>query len=217
MSNKQKTAEAAAMAKYTTSGVKPQQVASATQQTADLVKQNPAYAQHPEIQQGVATWLTSADKVDQSSQKLKAAHVTLTALIATLALDMAAWKRAAHAVVALVNTACAGSAQAIKAWGLATTARAMVAASSDPPQGLRATYTRALVLAVRWAGVKNHLGYLLQIGDGTPQGWGTPIQCPRARYEPQGLTPGQRVSFRVAVQRKNGVSAWSDALSITVR
>jgi hypothetical protein len=217
MSNKQKTAEAAAMAKYTTSGIKPEQVATATQQTADLVKQNPAFTQHPEIQQGVTTWLTASDKVDQSSQKLKAAHVTLTALIATLALDMAAWKRAARAVVALINTACAGSAQAIKAWGLATTARAMIAASSAPPQNLRAGYTKALVLVVRWAGVKDHVGYLLQIGDGTPQGWGAPIQCPRARFEPQGLTPGQKVSFRVAVQRKNGLSAWSDALSITVR
>jgi hypothetical protein len=217
MARRQKTPEAAAVAKYTTSGIKPQQVAGATQQTADLVKQNPAYGQHPEIQQGVAAWLTAADKVDQSSQKLKAAHVTVTALIAALAIDMAAWKRAVHAVVALINTVCAGSAQAIQQWGLATTARALLVASSDPPQSLRVTYTKALTLVVRWAGVRHHVGYVLQIGDGTPLGWGAPIQCPRARFEPQGLTPGQRVSFRVAVQRKNGLSAWSDALSITVR
>ena len=66
-------------------------------------------------------------------------------------------------------------------------------------------------------GVPAHLGYLLQIGDGTPQGWGASIQCPRASYQPQGLAPGQKVAFRVAVQRKSGVSLWSDALVATVR
>ena len=82
--------------------------------------------------------------------------------------------------------------------------------------GIEASFERVCAL-MRWAGVRDHLGYLLQIGDGTPQGWGAPIQCPRARFEPAGLAPGQKVSFRVAVQRKNGLSAWSDALSITVR
>ena len=217
MTKKQTPPEATATAKFTTSSVKADQVAGATQQTADTIKQNPAYAQHPELQQGVTTWLAASAAVDQSSQKLKAAHVTLAALIATLATDMAAWKRAAHAVVALINTVAAGSAQAIKQWGFTTTAKGIVVATNDPPQGLRATYNKALVLAIRWNGVKNHLGYLLQMGDGTPQGWGASIQCPRVRYEPQGLAPGQKVAFRVAVQRKNGLSAWSDALSITAR
>jgi hypothetical protein len=214
---KQNPAEQAATAKFTTTGIKPADVSGATQKTANIVKQNPAYAQHPEVQQGVTTWLAAADKVDQSSQKVKAAHLALTAMIATLALDMAAWKRAAHAIVALINTVGAGSAEAIKQWGFATTAKAIAALSSDPPQGLRATYSRALVLTVRWNGVSGHRGYLLQMGDGTPQGWGAPIPCPMARFSPQGLAPGQKVAFRVAVQRKNGLSNWSDVLTITVR
>jgi len=34
-------------------------------------------------------------------------------------------------------------------------------------------------MTVRWSGVPNHVGYAVQIGDGTPQGWGPAIVCPR--------------------------------------
>ena len=129
----------------------------------------------------------------------------------------AAWKRSTQSVIALVNTASAGSTQAIKLWGFATAARQILALTSDPPTGLRVIYSRRLVMTVRWSGVTDHVGYLLQMGDGTPQGWGASIVCPRASYQPQGLAPGQKVAFRVAVQRKNGLSAWSDALTVTVR
>jgi hypothetical protein len=150
--------EAVAMAKFTTTGVKPELVSGATQKVGDLVKQNPAYGQHPEIQQGLTTWQGAADAVDQTSQKIKAAHLTLTALIATLAPQVAAWKRSAHAMVALINTACAGSASAIQQWGFAVSTRNVLATTTDAPTGLRVAYTKALVMSVRWGGVAGHLG-----------------------------------------------------------
>jgi hypothetical protein len=209
--------EAVAMAKFVTTGVKPELVSGATTKVSDVVKQNPAYPQHPEIQTGLTSWTAAADAVDQTSQKIKAAHLALTALIATLPPQMAAWKRYAHAMVALINTACAGSASAIQQWGFAVSTRNVLATTSEAPSGLRVTYNKAFTMSVRWKGVRGHLGYLLQIGDGTPQGWGPSIQCPRASYLPQGITPGAKVAFRVAVQRKNGVSVWSDALIVTAR
>ena len=216
-SKKTNPAEAAAEAKFTTSRIKPADVASETQKVADVAKANPAYSVHPEIQQAVVAWIAAATAVDDASQKLKAAHLALTALVAALATSMAAWRRSTQAVIALVNTASAGSDQAIKLWGFATTARQILAATSSPPAGLRVVYGKQLVMTVRWSAVTDHIGYALQIGDGTPQGWGATIACPRASYQPQGLAPGQKVAFRVAVQRKNGLSAWSDALSVTVR
>ena len=212
-----KTQDPQATAKFTTDKVKPSDVASTTQKVVSLVQANPAYAGHPEIQQGVTTWLAAANAVDTASQKVKAAHLTLTALIATLAADMAVWKRSSQAMTALINTASAGSAQAITTWGFATSARSIAVATLAPPSGLRVTYNKQLVMTARWAGVTNHLGYAIQMGDGTPQGWGATIACPKASYEPSGLVPGQKVAFRVAVQRKNGLSNWSDALIVTVR
>ena len=55
----------------------------------------------------------------------------------------------------------------------------------------------------------------MQIGDGAATGWGPVIQSPKARYTPTGLTPGQKVVIRVAVQRKSGLSTYSEGLSAT--
>jgi hypothetical protein len=41
--------------------------------------------------------------------------------------------------------------------------------------------------------------------------------CPKARYEPTGLAPGQKLAVRVAVQRNTGLSVWSDPVTITAR
>jgi prophage DNA circulation protein len=216
MSNPQNPSEAAAMAKFTTK-MQPKEVDTATQNVAATAKANPLYAQHPEIQQGITAWLAASGTVDQTWQKLVGAHAQVTALIAALKVDVATWRRASQAVVALVNTASAGSAQAIAAWGFATTARTVVTPTLDPPTKLRVTYSRSLAMTIRWAGIRSHVGYAIQIGDGTPTGWGAAIACPRASYQPTGLTPGQKVAFRVQVIRKNGPSNWSDALLVTVR
>ncbi len=62
-----------------------------------------------------------------------------------------------------------------------------------------------------------HLSYFVQIGDGTGQNWGAAIAVPNCHYAPDGVVTGQKVSFRVAVQRPNGLSTYSDPLVITVR
>ena len=89
-------------------------------------------------------------------------------------------------------------------------------ACADPPGKLRAQFRTNAMPLFRWAGIKGHVGYFVQLGDGTPQGWGPPIACPKAKYEPLGLTLGQKIAVRVAVQRRSGMSNWSDALLVTV-
>jgi len=120
-------------------------------------------------------------------------------------------------MVATVEHTAEGSAEAIKKWGFSVAERASASPTTAPPTGLRSIVTRDLVLFVRWDSVPDHLGYLVQVGDGSPEGWKPAIACTRARFEPTGLAPGQKVAFRVAVQRRSGQSAWSDVLLVVAR
>jgi len=52
---------------------------------------------------------------------------------------------------------------------------------------------------------------------GTPQGLGPVIQCPKAWCLPTGLTPGQKIAIRLAVNRKTQRLAYSEAINATVR
>jgi len=36
---------------------------------------------------------------------------------------------------------------------------------------------------------------------------------PKGAYMPTGLNPGQKIAIRVAVQRKTGLSTWSESIS----
>ena len=120
-------------------------------------------------------------------------------------------------MVTSVDTASAGSAEAIKLWGFAVAAHEALVVSLDPPAKLRVTYDRHLVMTIRWAGVLGRVNYELQIGDGTPNGWGPSIICSKNKYAPPGLTPGQKIALRIAARRATGLSNWSDALNVTVR
>lgn len=188
-----------------------------TQQLAEIIKKAPDYDASPPIKRAVSAWVAAADIIDEAEQKLKAAHLTMSALVAAQAKNVAAWKRTKRSVLAAVDSASDGSAAAIKQWGFAVHSRAPLASTNEAPSGLRAAYTKDFVLHVRWDRVRGDRGYLLQMGDGTPQGWAVAIPCTKTLFAPQGLSPGQRVAFRVAVLRKDGQSAWSDVLAITTR
>jgi hypothetical protein len=209
--------ESAATAKLAFSKLSRAQVIGKTHNLIEVVKAHPEYATRPDVQAAVAAWETSTNVVDQDDQDIHAHRAALVALLAKQAIDLSTWKRATKQTLAVVDLASAGSAEAIKKWGFEVRTRSVVAPSSDPPVGLRATFTHGTELVLRWSAVMGHRGYIVQSGDGTANGWSAPIQVPRARYQPAGLVPGQKVAFRVAVQRKNGLSGWSDAVIATAR
>ena len=214
---KPKAAEAAARPTFPVTKLKAEQIVAATTQHAEVVKGAPGYGTELDVQKSVGVWEAAADKVGKGAQAITAARLTLVALLAAQFKDIAAWKRATQSVLAAVGAASAGSPAAIKLWGFTPAEHLLLAATAAAPGNLRAAYTKQLVLVLKWAGVRGHLGYFVQIGDGTPGGWGTPIACPKARYEPTGLPPGQKIAVRCAVQRKSGLSVWSDPVTITVR
>ena len=209
--------EASANAKFTIWKLKPATVADTTQKRADFIKQNPNYQTQPLVQQVVTAWVAASAVVNKADQDIKTARVALVGLIAGRRTAFLAYGRATGNVLKTIDTVTNGSAQAIKEWGFDIVTRTPRNVTSEAPQGLRVSYTKALDFVVRWNGIVGHLGYNVQIGDGTPNGWGPVQQSPKASFTPQGLTPGQHVLIRVAVQRKSGLSAWSDSLAVTVR
>jgi hypothetical protein len=216
MSTKNK-AQNAAVAKFTTTDIKPVDIAGATNQVAATIKAHPDYPNHPEIQAPVAKWITQAQLVGTLQQQIAACHAQLATLEGQRNDAVVEWKRGTRIVVSAVEGAAGGSPTAITQWGLEVATRVATTPSTDPPVNLRVGLTLKHAFTIRWKAIKNAKGYLLQIGDGTPSGWGTILQSTKATYVPTGLTSGQHIAVRVAVIRKNGQSAWSDVLNAVVR
>jgi hypothetical protein len=207
--------EAAANAKLVVSK-KPTDMVSVTNQVSTVIKGTPQWA-NPNLQQLVTSWVGAADSIDKTEQAIKTARLTLAGLLAQRAKGVTSWKRATKLVLAGVDDVAAGSAQVITQLGFALSQRQAPAPSSEAPTGLTVKYTRALDLVLKWKAVKGERGYFVQIGDAVGQTWGGPLVSVKSTYTPQGLAPGAKVAFRVAVHRKDGLSVWSDALFVTVR
>jgi hypothetical protein len=214
---KPQTNEASASAKLTMAHLTPDKRATLAQKVGETVKAHPNYNNHPEIQQSLTSWLALAAGMSTSSAKIDNLKQALAAENVTLQKAGSAFNRGTKMMLAVVDTASGGSEEDIKKWGFEIVSRTPAAPTSDAPQNLRVIHTKDLSTVIRWNAIRNNRGYMVQMGDGTPNGFGAPIPCARARYAPTGLTVGQKVTFRVAVQRKNGMSAWSAEVSIVVR
>jgi hypothetical protein len=217
MSTQNTNHESAATPRFTTARKKPREIVDSTEKLAEVIKAHPDFATTAGLPDAVTAWVGSAQAIDQHMQSITTAHAALMAAVANRGKETLAWKRATKKVLAIIGDVTGGSPTAVKQWGFEVATRASRPASSDPPSGVRVEYTRDLKMVVKWDRVVGHVGYVVQIGDGTPQGWGQPIQCPKSRLTPVGLEPGQHVSVRVAVQRKDGLSAFSDPLAVVVR
>jgi hypothetical protein len=209
--------EAAATAKFPVTKIKTAQIADLTQKAADFAKANPQYANQPAVQQAVTTWLASAASAQKIDTNIKNARVALMGFTATRHAAIAEWKRSTKSMLATIDQVAGGSAKSIKEWGFDVSTRTTSVESDDPPTGLRVTYNRALELVIQWKGIRGHMGYNLQIGDGSPTGWGPVIQVTKSKYMPTGLVAGQHIAIRVAVQRKSGLSGYCDAVNALVR
>jgi len=197
---------------------KPQEIVVSTNQLLDVIQQNPAYAGNAAMQQAVTQVSGITATLAKQQSDLQIARASITALVAARQLSVHAFSRARRGLLYEADQIAGGSAATLQQWGFtAATHNPPLPATDAPPTALCVRYTKTLAMVIVWKAVKGHLGYLLQIGDGTPAGWGPTIPCTKARYQPLGLTPGQKVAIRVAVQRPSGMSIWSDALSVTIR
>ena len=209
--------EDAAKASFTLDTHKPQEIIVKTTHLTGLIKAHPLYASKPAMQQAVTAITSITDTLTKQENDIHAARATLTSLLSARALTIHAFGRARRSLLSAGDDVAAGSAATLAEWGFGVQTRQPLPVSEAAPVDLRVRYTKEFALVMMWKKVAGQRGYLLQIGDGTPQGWGATIHSPKASYTPTGLTPGQKIAFRVAVQRKNGVSAWSEPQSATVR
>ena len=210
--------EDAAKAVFRISTRKPADMVVATGQLLENVKKHPQFPNQPAMQQATTTMSGITDTLGKQDTDIQTARTGLVALLSARALTLHAFLRARRSLLAVADEIAAGSAATLNEWGFGAFSKSTTLAPTDtPPTGLRVRYNKQLDLEILWKSVPGHRGYNLQIGDGTPTGWGATIQCPKARYMPTGLTPGQKIAIRVAVQRKTGLSTWSEALSATVR
>jgi hypothetical protein len=210
--------EDAAKAVFRVASRKPMDLVAATNSLTTAIKAHPQYGSQPAMQQAVTSMTGITDTLAKQETDIQAARTNLTAQLSQRALTMHSFGRARRALLAVADQIAAGSAATLNEWGFSAFSTQTPLVTSDaPPTGLRVRYTKDLALEIVWKSVPGHRGYSLQIGDGTCTGWGPAIQSPKARYMPTGLTPGQHIAIRVAVQRKSGLSAYSEALSATVR
>ena len=210
--------EDAAKAVFRVPTRKPQDIVVSTNQLLENVKKHPQYGNTPAMQQAVTTMTGITDTLSKQDTDIQTARTSLIAQLSARALTMHAYTRARRSLLAVADQVAAGSAATLNEWGfVASSANPPLPPSTDPPTGLRVRYTKDLAMEILWKSVAGHRGYAVQIGDGTPTGWGPVIQTPKARYMPTGLTPGQKVVIRVAVQRKTGLSTYTEGLSATVR
>jgi hypothetical protein len=217
MSTQNNTQESAAAPRFTTAGKRPREIVDSTEKLAEVMKSHPDFATTPGLADAVTAWVGSAQAIDQHEQSIASANAALKAAVANRGKETLTWKRSTKKVLAIIGEITKGSPTAVKEWGFEVATRNPRPPSSDPPSGVRVEYARDLTLVVKWHRVLGHLGYVVQIGDGTAQGWGPAIPCPKSQLTPTGLEPGQHVSIRVAVQRKDGLSAFSDPLALVVR
>ena len=210
--------EDAAKAVFRLASRKPADLVVSTNNLLANVKQHPQFPNQPAMQQAVTTMSGITDTLSKQDTDIQSARTNLVALLSGRALTMHAYTRARRSLLAVADQIAAGSPSTLNEWGFgATSMNVPLPPSTDPPTALRVRYNKALEMEILWKSVPGHRGYVLQIGDGTPTGWGPVIQCPKARYTPTGLVPGQKIAIRVAVQRKSGLSAYCEALNATVR
>ena len=213
----QNTKEAQAHGRIiTTSRTKEGRVTQA-QTVIGQIKANPAYANTPKVQECTAAYEAATNALSTNLASIKTARTALIPLLASQVTLDADLKRTQKTLEAVITDVGKGSAEAIQQWGLSVAGRTPTPVTNDPPGDLKASYNKSLQLVLKWKGIRGHMGYVLELGDGTPTGWGQPIQVTKARFLPTGLAAGQKLAFRVAVRRTSGLSDYSDMMTITVR
>ena len=169
--------EDAAKAVFRISTRKPADLVVSTNQLLENVKKHPQYGNQPAMQQAVTMMSGITDTLTKQDTDIGTARTNLIALMSARQLTVHSFMRARRSLLPVADQIAAGSPSTLNEWGFgATSMNTPLPPSTDPPTGLRVRYNKALELEILWKSVPGHRGYVLQIGDGTPTGWGSVIQ-----------------------------------------
>jgi hypothetical protein len=178
------------------------------------------YANQPAVQACCATLKGSLGTLGTLLTKLGNARALVLSLEHDVALQVGVVRRDQSAVTTSVNIACAGQEKALLAYGatLLGHAAALPMITDGPLNVSGKALGNGLVLG-ECTRDKAAKCYLFQIGStpANPETWPAPVISNGCRHKFAG-TPGQKIYFRVAVQRRRaGLGLWSDIVEVTVR
>jgi hypothetical protein len=189
-------------------------------QQVGTVEACPDYTNQPAVQSTCATLKGSLGTLSTLITKLGNARALVLSLEHDVGLQVGVVRRDQSAVTTSVNTACAGQEKLLLAYGttLLGHAAALPVVTDAPLNVSGKALGNGLVLG-ECASDKAAKCYLFQIGTtpANPDTWPTPVVSNGCRHK-FSATPGQKIYFRVAVQRRrSGLGLWSDIVEVTVR
>jgi hypothetical protein len=185
-----------------------------------VIKGNAGYAGKPTVVAAATTFETSLGTLggllDQQTKK-KAELVAIEHQIPPAAFKVVVDH---DALETTLNQDAAGDEAAIAGWGGKPGQRTVRPLRTDAPVDVRAYNTKVHTeVAARCKAEKDAVYYSFQMGNNAdPTTWPQPVNEAGAIHKVSGLTPGQKVYFRIAIfRRKTGLGQWSDIVEVTVK
>jgi hypothetical protein len=188
---------------------------------SSIIKECPDYTNQPLIQAAVSEMDGAVVQLGTTLGKLAAIEVEKQDLETQRTLDAALLHRTHGGVAVAVNKVCAGQRKLLEAYGAAVGRAVLPPLGTEAPTKVTAKSPLGTFSVVFQAQrEKRFTCYHFQWGfDMTnPDAWPNHAVEGGCKHTVTGLTVGQKVYGRIAVQRpKVGVGAWSDIITVTVR
>lgn len=188
---------------------------------SNLIKQCPDYTKQSGLQATVVIMDAAVTQLTGTLGKLEQNALERVTLETQRTQDAANLVRTHDAVEAGVNTVCQGNKQSLEAYAATVGRPVLPAASLDAALNFRGKSIPGTQSATFQCKADNR-GFAYHFQTGTdptnPAAWPAPAIESGAKHTVTGLTPGQKIYGRVAIQRRKvGLGQWSAIVEVIVR
>jgi hypothetical protein len=193
-----------------------------TNQQLSTITGNTDYPNQLALQAIVKTTQTDSTTLGGTLAALAKAHAVIPVLETQRDTQIASLLRDRHNLQGTLTAICGGNLALIKGWGAVPGVVTKTPETTDAPTGAKATTSKTtpgtvLAKCPALPGVTTYF-WVLGADPGPPAATVKPAVTTGSRTRFTGLTAGQVMYLRVAVVRRHGgVSAWSEAVQVTVR
>jgi hypothetical protein len=207
-------------AKFLGAPSKPAEIVTDLRQIVNNAQKAPDWTTSPQVQAAINTLAADAGEIEQRAILIDQLHKKLVEAKQAQAEKLVACKQHRKHAEATITVASQGSVGGVKAWGCVVARRTTSTPTDEAPQNVLAKNARTPGHAVvRCKGARAQAYVFQQADEPTfPAGSPAPVVLSSATYHVTGLSPGQKIYFRVAVIRPVvGQSKWSEPVQLTVR
>jgi hypothetical protein len=177
------------------------------------------YATQPTVQAACTTLKGSLGAYSTLLTNLSAAHALVVTLEGQRDAQGAAVRRDHTTLQTVINTVSAGQPNSLVAWGATVVGHTALPINTDAPLDVTGKALGGGSVRAQCKLDKAAKCYLVQTGTdpNNVAAWPAPVLSNGCRHTFP-ATPGQKLYFRMAVQRtgKSGLGAWSDIVAVTV-